>query len=499
MIRLIKNELSKIFSRKSVYVILLLIVAIIFITTSFEKNEKEAQKYNRYLMIINNDRIGMGYQNMETAEGIKEYISLQTEIDILQMIRERYKPNSWQEYVVLENQHIPEIWSKLYDYQYYLNIEEYIEKFSEDLKFYGINQSEIKFEIDKNQIEEEYNSIMNLLDTNDWKSGANYLIDIYNCKINELDIEEYESLLSSYQDEINEIKYRIEKDIPFGYDYLNLAMQNKRSSEAEIKKLEKKEKLTYKEKIEYQEYKRELAESKYIIDNKLDITNEFTVRNRIANVFLDENQQIYIIILIVFVASTIVSNEFSKNTMKQLLIKPYKRTRILMSKLITCFIILILSTIYVVLSTTIANVILFGNDTLKVPMVLYDYNNGILIEMNMITYLIIQFITKLPIFIGIIFIAFSFGTIFASSIISALLSMFVYIAQWQFIEITENTLPLTQILLTTNWDLSNYLLGKLHIFEQLTLEYSLINCFIYFVLLIVPAFLWFKHGDIKNK
>ena len=52
---------------------------------------------------------------------------------------------------------------------------------------------------------------------------------------------------------------------------------------------------------------------------------------------------IFIIICIIMVSGSIVSDEYNKGTIKYLLIKPYKRYKILLSKLFSSIIIFVLS------------------------------------------------------------------------------------------------------------------------------------------------------------
>ena len=187
--------------------------------------------------------------------------------------------------------------------------------------------------------------------------------------------------------------------------------------------------------------------------------------------------------------------------LKQLLIKPYSRTEIFFGKLITCFIILILASIFTVLCTLISNIIWFGTDTLEIPMIIYNFSTDSIMEMSMLKYIIIQFMAKLPIYIGVIFIGFACSTVLKNSLVSFLIALLTYTRVF-----TSFLLPQTQesvayniLLLTQNWDFSIYLFGKMAEYENFTIYKSVIICLIYFAIIMIPAFFYFKIADIKSK
>ncbi len=58
---------------------------------------------------------------------------------------------------------------------------------------------------------------------------------------------------------------------------------------------------------------------------------------------------LFIIVMIVMIAGTIVSEEFNKGTIKLLLVRPYSRNKILLSKFITVLIMIIFSILAIVI------------------------------------------------------------------------------------------------------------------------------------------------------
>ena len=109
--------------------------------------------------------------------------------------------------------------------------------------------------------------------------------------------------------------------------------------------------------------------------------------------------EIFIVIIIVMIAGTIVSEEFNKGTIKLLLVRPYKRATILTSKFITCLIMVAIIIISIMLMQFIVGGIIFGFDSFGTPTIEYDFNAHEIQEMNIASYMLIQTIGKLPIYV----------------------------------------------------------------------------------------------------
>ena len=101
MLKLIKNELVKLFSKKSLYVILILIFGIIFYQTySYEKsldsyNEKSSLRYELDFIKDN-----MKIEDTSTYSGLLNYVKLQTEYDLIETTGNIYGDDSWQATVI---------------------------------------------------------------------------------------------------------------------------------------------------------------------------------------------------------------------------------------------------------------------------------------------------------------------------------------------------------------------------------------------------------------
>ena len=103
MIKLIKNELIKIFSKKSLYIILLLIFIAIFYSTY--KSQKE-EEYSEYWIYITNKNLEISSIDTTTYQGLVEYTRLKTDIEIAKSIKDNYGEESWQMQVYFQSNNI---------------------------------------------------------------------------------------------------------------------------------------------------------------------------------------------------------------------------------------------------------------------------------------------------------------------------------------------------------------------------------------------------------
>ena len=133
--------------------------------------------------------------------------------------------------------------------------------------------------------------------------------------------------------EKQKLDWRLEKDIPYGYDYFNQCLDLYGMAKLSIRDYEnssEQQKEDYDRKQEYFANLEQAAISEYDIENKTTSGLTSDARGVLLNSF--SQFELFIIIMIIMLAGSIVSEEFNKGTVKLLLIKPYKRTVILASK-----------------------------------------------------------------------------------------------------------------------------------------------------------------------
>ena len=95
-------------------------------------------------------------------------------------------------------------------------------------------------------------------------------------------------------------------------------------------------KASYNEKRAFNNSLTEMAKNKYTLDHEQNILNERNTRGILGNLFSE--YEMIMVVAIIMISGSIVSEEFSKGTIKLLLIRPHSRIKILTSKLISCFI-----------------------------------------------------------------------------------------------------------------------------------------------------------------
>ena len=483
MINLIQNELTKIFKKKSIYITLFITFIFIIIINAIYVNsnnyygydpEQDIEFYEMQLERLKED-------DSQTA---KEAISIyQSEIDSAKLIQKYGNTATWQAMIIYN--HIRPL---LQEKNQYLQAEN--------------EQSAQKVQT---QIEE----LVERLDAGDWHYFAKQelqeieksLQEQKQLKENTVDVD----TIASIDDQIFELElqkqvvnWRLEKDIPYGYSYWNTCLTNYQDAQREIRNYEKSgNQDNYEEKQSYYRYLEVAEISQYDIENKAESGNSSNARG----LLLDGCTQfeLFIIIMIIMVTGTIVSEEFNKGTIKLLLIKPYKRSTILASKWITSLIMLFIIIVTVLLMQFVVGGIIQGFDTFATPAVVYDHTTNQIGEMNIAVYLIMQILGKLPIYVLLMTLAFAFSTIFANSALAITITLLGYMGA-PFVNALAQAYNLDWIrfFVTPNWDLTQYFFGGLPEFQGTTPIFSIGIIIIYMLIMLIPTFIIFKKKNIKN-
>ena len=155
------------------------------------------------------------------------------------------------------------------------------------------------------------------------------------------------------------------------------------------------EELDSQELQEYREYLQSANLNKYYIENNLSLDSNS--RSIFLNLF--GNYEVFIILIGIVIAGSIVSEEFNRGTIKLLLVKPYNRIKILMSKFIVCILILLLSIGIIYISQLLIGGLINGFDGLSEPAIVYDFNTNKVEQINIFAYVALLGICKLPIYI----------------------------------------------------------------------------------------------------
>lgn len=203
----------------------------------------------------------------------------------------------------------------------------------------------------------------------------------------------------------------------------------------------------------------------------------------------------FITLCSVIVCSGMVASEFSDGTIKQLLIRPYKRWKILLSKYITSLIFAGVLLVSLLISGYLVGLLFFGNGsfTAKIPDPSFS---GDMIEVG--SYLVDMLLYWLPGFLMITTIAFMLSTLFKTTSIAVGVSVFIL-----FASSTLNFLILNLVdryswmkfILFPHIDLRNlFLLG--YGYEGAALGFSLGLLAVYYVIFIAITFFVFRKRDV---
>ena len=307
------------------------------------------------------------------------------------------------------------------------------------------------------------------------------------------------------------LEWRLEKNISYTKSNMNSFIsiweQNQNTIE-QIKDSEKTQSLTSEDKYSQKNAEATAAICKYAIENNIqDKKALFKESECILGTDADMNlinvfsgYSIFIIILIVVIAGTIISEEFNKGTIKLLLVRPYKRTKILVAKFLTCIIMLIFTFLAVGLMQYIISGFTYGFGNFTGDITIYNYSSSSVQTIGLLQYVLLMAVSVMPMFILLMTLAFALSTIFTNSPIAIALPLLGMMGT-DIINQLAYSFEKAKFLMyfvTPNWDLSIYLFGKMPQFEPISLPFSIMICVIYFVIMVVTSLIIFNKKDIKN-
>ena len=486
MNNLIKNELSKILHKKALYIILILVIGFIFLNCILDKVFSNIDT----LIGPNEASLQQSIDKLDknNPQDKDTYYSLSADLETLKLSK-KYSKDSWQKYVV-KNQ-----------------AKEVIEPMlrSEGTEDYKLNKI-------------RYDEFVQKLDNGDWKIFAseelkyvNSEIEIFDAmsKDDQLDHSDY---IAGLKDQRKILEARLENNIPYGNTTADNIFNSYVGSASALREFDKKEKigqLSYNDKIEKQLEEASYKVYNYAIDKKIDNRYELTFINEqsalasTADQYLIQSHMqysLFIIIAIVIVAGTIVSEESNKGTIKLLLVKPFKRTKILLSKFIACLIIYVIVSIIIALLQFIIGGIFFGFNNYVGNIVIYNFSAGKIQEINSVAFLIISWISILPEHLLLLTLAFTVSTVFNSSALAIAISLLTSMASGIINQLAFSfkKAEFLRFFVTPNWELTGRLFGKLPRIEGMTIPFSICICLLYFIVLAALSIHVFKRRDIKN-
>ncbi len=481
MNKLVKNELVKIFAKKSMIVMTVLIIVFVIGYNILNKKGQEASSSysaysNSYISYLEEELKSLDVNN---PTDLNNYVETKSELDVAKL-GNKYKDISWQSDVI--QRFISPLITEINNY-------EYLEKDDKKLA----------------ETKKEYDEMIKALD-NDWRYFASKELEEKNTSIDELnkmleadkENEDIKNQLQNLNFQKKIIILRLEKDIPYGAEtYKSQAMQNYETFMTNYNGYAQDKNITNEEKLEMNNYLQKANLYKYDIENGTEYQNTLT-----ANYALQNSMSTYIVVvvlIVVIIAGVMISEEFNKGTIKLLLVRPYSRTKILLSKLIAVFITMIITTIFVTLLQLVVGGFVYGFGTYFMNVVQFDLVSNSIVVMNMFAYLGLIFVCKLPILILIGTLAFALSALSLNSPLAIALPIFGYMGS-EMINLVALSYGWNWIkyFVTPNWDLSQYLFGGSPMFSNMSVEFSITICAIYFVIMLVASIITFKKRNIKN-
>ena len=199
------------------------------------------------------------------------------------------------------------------------------------------------------------------------------------------------------------------------------------------------------------------------------------------------NFDILMIFLVIYLSSTIISEEYNSGTIKNLLIKPHKRTKILLSKIITAISLTIIISILMVVFQYLLGGIIFGFDSYELESIKYNSLTNNIETMDLMQNTIVTLLKKQPMYLLLSLTSILFGIITNNIALNILISLGLYFISTMGFLINN----ITKYLFIFNWDLTTN--NIINITQSISI--SVISFLVIFILLIII----FKKKDITNE
>ena len=198
--------------------------------------------------------------------------------------------------------------------------------------------------------------------------------------------------------------------------------------------------------------------SEYILKHKKNINKQNNLSYQLRTIVSD--YELFIVLLILIVSSTILTDEFRDGTIKLLLIKPYSRGKILLGKYLSVVIFMGITILFLIVIQLLIGGIIFGMDSLKLPVVAYHFELGKTVEYSIFSYMMIQILAKIPFLLMMITIAIVLGVLTNSSVLAMIFPLTLYLFNSSLSSLCiKYKLEFMKYLVNINWNLNDYLFG----------------------------------------
>ena len=335
------------------------------------------------------------------------------------------------------------------------------------------------------------------LDNLDWKKDIKDRIVQIEAELDTLDKSRDSVLIETLNIELWCLNYRLDNNVPYSYDHTSMMIDEYEDYAVQYLSLVKDESLIVNKNVlrEKREVEKSYYELQYKLEHKIVGDNQEMIDIIVSSMaYVDD----LIIVAIIIVAGSIVSSEFSKGTIKQLLIKPHSRAKILLSKIIASLIAIFLFCIVYNGALIIANCYeysdftsIFGNNAV------YDFSIGKVREVSVLSQCLYGFVSVLPAYLIIFFFVIFMGVL-TTSTISTVSSTFGVYLFYDLLSLWLKPKVLAYLPFYC-WDLSPYMYGGLSSNIHASFGTSLLIDIVTIIVLMILSFVVFKKKEIKNQ
>lgn len=240
-------------------------------------------------------------------------------------------------------------------------------------------------------------------------------------------------------------------------------------------------------------WEQQIAINQYRLDHDIPPTAEYTMWQ-----FVSESTGMIMLagLIAIVVAAGIVANEFSWGTIKVLLVKPFHRWKILLSKYIAVnlFLLSILSLLFV--SLMIVGLVLFGKGG-EASSIHLAYVDGVVVEKNLLPHLINTYLLNS---LGVFFLvtmAYMISAAFRISSLAVGVSIFLLLIGDIITTVLAMNFSWAKFILFANTNLGQYIDGT-PLIEGMTMSFSITMLCIYFVIFHLLALVFFTKRDVST-
>ena len=479
---LIYNELYKIFHKKitiffALFVLLQFVSSVVFIKLNNYYMEN-ADKQRVSALINKHNSLGG-----DASKYLEHFIMERNDIDTYELYK-NYGRLSWQRYIIDNDA------SKYVSCMNFAKLKHNNEESYNDCKqkldelMYKVNNYTWKDFI----YEYKEDAIENLKST---KESYDAETNIDNKKYLELSMK-------SIQYEIDGYNYHLNNNTPIDYtansimidEYVSLAIEHLSVEEDEEKYRD------YSDLLQKRDDENRMYSSKYRIENKYDDITNNTAIGAFIN-YTCTSVSIVVLVYMIVVAGNLIADEFGKGTIKMLLIRPYKRNKILFSKYIASIISTFLFFCFYLFVVFMACGIAYGFRSYLTPVVIYDFSVPSIKVMNLLSFAFVNYISYIPMFLILLTLTIFLGVFVHNEAMTVGVPLVVYVVSL-FLNYASSS-NYMKYFPTLCWNLREFLWGGLPTFKDLTLGTSIIVCIFTIVIIFWGSFSLFKRKDIKNQ